>query len=196
MVYQSILQNIGKHIKLTAEESDYFTSLLRVLTLKKKTALLREGQLCQHIFFVNAGVLRAFCTDRDGKEATIMFAVSDWWITDMYCFVNQLPAMMNIEALEPSECLCLGKDHLDSLFMQIPKFERVFRVLMQNAYTREQLRSIQSLTLPAEERYFQFLQKYPQIVPHLTQKQIASYLGITPEFLSVIRRKRTRGKLS
>lgn len=119
-----------------------------------------------------------------------MFAVSDWWITDMYCFLNELPAMVNIQVVKDCSVLQLSKKDLDAIFKDIPKFNHFFRVLMQNAYCREQLRMIQNLSLPAKDRYYQFLEKYPQIASRVPLKQIASYLGITPEFLSAIRSKR------
>ena len=104
--------------------------------------------------------------------------------------------MMYIETIEDSCIFQLSKENFDKLFSAVPKFERFFRILMQNAYTREQLRVIESLSLTSEERYDRFLLKYPQIVQQVTQKQIASYLGITPEFLSPIRKKKTKGKIS
>jgi CRP-like cAMP-binding protein len=122
-----------------------------------------------------------------------MFAVSDWWLTDMYCFLNKRPAMMYIETISDAGIYQLSYENFEKLFQQLPKFERFFRMLMQNAYTREQLRVIENLTLTAEERYDRFLDKYPQIVKQVTQKQIASYLGITPEFLSAIRKKKSGG---
>ena len=125
-----------------------------------------------------------------------MFALPDWWVTDMYCYLNAKPAMMYIEAIADSCVFQLSRDNFDNLFAAIPKFERFFRILMQNAYTREQLRIIGNLTLSAEERYDRFLDKYPGIVKQVTQKQIASYLGITPEFLSTIRRKKMQKKIS
>jgi CRP-like cAMP-binding protein len=145
---------------------------------------------------VHAGALRSYCLAKEGKESTIMFAVADWWVTDMYCFLNNQPAMMHIEAIEDSCIFQLSKENFDKLFTQVPKFERFFRILMQNAYTREQLRIIENLTLSAEARYDRFLNKYPQVVQQVTQKQIASYLGITPEFLSAIRKKKSQGKIS
>lgn len=122
-----------------------------------------------------------------------MFAVADWWVTDMYCFLNDKPAMMFIETIEESSIFQLSRENFNKLFTAIPKFERFFRILMQNAYTREQLRVIESLTLTAEERYDRFISKYPQFTSQVTQKQIASYLGITPEFLSAIRKKKAKG---
>ncbi|MDR6370360.1 CRP-like cAMP-binding protein [Chryseobacterium bernardetii] len=184
-----ILKNISRHISLTNQEKSYFLSLLKEKKVVKKELILQQQQACKEINFVQTGILRAFHMDATGKESTIMFAVSDWWITDMYCFINQKPAMLNIEALEDSSVLQLQKHHLDDLYHKVPKFERFFRIMMQNAYIREQLRTIENLSLPAEERYYNFLQKYPEAVKRIKQKQIASYLGITPEFLSLIKSK-------
>jgi len=191
-----ILQNIAKHVLLSQEETAHFTSLLTFREVPKKTCLLKEGQSCKRINYVHSGALRAYCLDKEGKEATIMFAITDWWITDMFCFINERPAMMNIEAIQDSCILELNREHWEKLFFEIPKFERFFRILMQNAYTREQLRVMENLSLSAEERYDNFLLKYPRIPEHVTQKQIASYLGITPEFLSTIRKNKSRRSLS
>lgn len=188
-----LLKNIAKHITLTAEETGLFLSLLEYKELPRKTILLAEGQSCRHISYVHSGAIRAFCTDTNGKEATIMFALPDWWVTDMYCFLNAQPAMMQLETVADSCIFQLSKENFDRLFTSIPAFEKFFRILMQNAYTREQLRTIESLTLTAAERYHRFTGKYPQVSQLVTQKQIASYLGITPEFLSVIRSKKTKG---
>jgi CRP-like cAMP-binding protein len=196
MPHHIILQNIAKHISLNEEEVSYFVSLLEEKHVSKKSMVLKEGQVCKEISFVTSGTLRAFYVDKLGKESTIMFAITDWWVTDMFCFINQQPAMLNIEAIEDSAVLQLQKNDLDNLYIKIPTFERFFRIIMQNAYIREQLRVIQNLSLSAEERYNIFLDKYPQIVKQITQKQIASYLGITPEFLSAIRKNKTRKVIS
>ena len=192
MTHDLILHNISKHISLDNEEIAYFISLVKPKQLIKKNFILKEGQLCKYISFVNSGTLRAYYLDKEGKESTIMFAVTDWWITDMYCYINRLPAMLNIEAVENSSIFQLQKDHLDTLLLKVPKFERFFRILMQNAYIREQLRVIQNLSLSAEQRYDNFLSKYPEVAKKVTQKQIASYLGITPEFLSTIRGNKSK----
>jgi CRP-like cAMP-binding protein len=188
MQTDSILSNIAKHINLDDNETEYFLSLLEVKQLEKKDFLLIEGEPCTTFNYVNSGALRGFYRDSNDKEATIMFAVADWWITDMPCFVNQSPAMIHIEAITKSHVLQLNKVDQDALFIKVPKFERYFRILMQNAYIREQLRILQNLSMPAEVRYNNFLVKYPQIVQQVTLKNIASYLGVTPEFLSAIRK--------
>lgn len=191
MTYSLILKNISKHIHLNDEEVRFFTSIITYKKLSKKTLLLKEGYVCKNLSYVHHGALRAYHVDKEDKESTVMFAMADWWVTDMYCFLNQKPAMMYIEAIEDSFIFQLSRENFDKLLYTIPKFERFFRILMQNAYTREQLRIIENLSLTAEERYDSFLMKYPQIAKAVTQKQIASYLGITPEFLSTIRKNKT-----
>lgn len=190
MNFEAILNNVNKHIDLTQEEEAYFLSLFKRRNIRKKELILSSGSLCDKFSFVESGGLRAFYLDKSGKESTVMFAFTDWWITDMHCFLNSLPAMLNIVALEEGTVLQISKADLDDLYIRIPKFERFFRILLQNAYTREQVRVIQNLSLTAEERYDIFLNKYPQIAKQVTQKQIASYLGITPEFLSSIRARK------
>jgi CRP/FNR family transcriptional regulator, anaerobic regulatory protein len=196
MLYHLILDNVAKHILLNNEERDFFISLLQQQDLAKKTFILKEGQLCKDLCYVHSGTLRAYYCDANGKESTIMFAINDWWITDMYCFINQQPAILHIEAIEQSIIFRLSKINFDRLCTAVPKFERFFRIIMQNAYIREQLRVIQNLSMPAEERYNNFIEKYPRIVQQVTQKQVASYLGITPEFLSTIRAHKNKKTIS
>jgi CRP-like cAMP-binding protein len=194
--FDLILKNIFKRVELSKDEIDYFTSLLVYKKVARKTTLLSEGQACKYLSYVHSGALRAYHIDKDGKESTIMFAVADWWVTDMYCFLNNKPAIMFIETIADSIIYQISKTNFDKLFSVIPKFERFFRILMQNAYTREQLRIIENLSLSAEERYNSFIKKYPHIAEAVTQKQIASYLGVTPEFLSAIRKEKTSKRIS
>jgi len=193
MNHQLIQESISKHITLNEEEFFVFLSHLKKTQIPRKSLLLNQGQLCENIYFVESGALRAFYLDESGKEATIMFAIKDWWVTDMYCFINQKPAMLTIEAIENSIIYQLKKNDLDHLYVAIPQFEKLFRILMQNAYIREQLRVIQNLSLSAEARYKIFVGKYPDVAKKVKQKQIASYLGITPEFLSMIKHNKGKG---
>lgn len=188
--FDLILSNVAKHITLDERERSCFTSYLHKRSVSKKEVLLTQNDVCKFIYFVNSGALRAYYSDKQDKETTIMFGVADWWITDMYSFLNQQPALMNLEALENSEVLELSKSDLDRLYIDVPKFERFFRIIIQNAYVREQVRVIHNLSMTAEERYEIFMKKYPHIAQRVTQKQIASYLGITPEFLSSIRARK------
>lgn len=185
----NIFSNVSKHISLTNIELKEFISLLAVKDVKRKELILRQGQGCRKIYFVEFGSFRAFNLDEQGKESTIMFAIKDWWITDMDCFVNKKKANVSIEALEESKIIELDFQALNNLYQSIPKFERFFRILFQNAYIREQQRSFNNISLTTEQRYRHFVEKYPAILQKVTQKQIASYLGVTPEFLSSIKKK-------
>ncbi|WP_420400100.1 Crp/Fnr family transcriptional regulator [Flagellimonas sp.] len=185
--FRGILANLEKHIQLTPEERKTFVSHLHHVQLQKQETLLEQAAFCDAIYFVSKGMLRAYSLAEDGKEHTVMFATADWWITDMFAFVKEQKSAVNIEALVPSSVFRLSKLDYEKLLVQIPKLERFFRILMQNAYIREQRRSMENLSLPAKEKYEIFKTRYPEISNKLNQKQIASYLGITPEFLSMIR---------
>jgi CRP-like cAMP-binding protein len=191
MQVEQVLAQVAKHVLLNTGEQEIFLGLLAEKKLAKKELLLTEGGSCRNFSYVVSGTFRAYSIDRFDKESTVMFAIADWWITDMYAYINRQPAMLFIEALEPGIVLNLRRDDMDLLLEQVPKFERFFRIIFQNAYIREQLRVIQNLSLPAEERYQNFISRYPTIVKRITQKQIASYLGVTPEFLSTIRKTKS-----
>jgi CRP-like cAMP-binding protein len=186
-MYDRILKNISRFITLSPEEEQYFTSILRVKKLKKKQYLLQEGDVCRYEFFVNKGCLRTYSIDEKGQEHIVQFAIEDWWIGDMYSFLTQTPARYTIDALEDSEIFCFEKNALDDLFQKVPKFERFFRLLLQNAFISMQERIIGNLSKTADERYCNFIDKYPLMEKRLPLKQIAAYLGITPESLSRIR---------
>jgi len=185
-------QNIAKHISLPEREVREFCGLFHHHHIKKKDFLLREGEVCKFEAFVTKGMFRVYHIDSNGFEQVLYFAIEDWWVTDIDSFINQRQSSLYIEAIEDSSIYQLSKNNMDKLLFDIPKFERFFRIILQNAYTREQLRVIENLSLSAEERYESFLKKYPHIAQVVTQKQIASYLGITPEFLSAIRKEKTK----
>jgi CRP-like cAMP-binding protein len=189
MDYNLVLQNVSRHITLDKEEISHFTSLLSHKEVRRKEFLLQAGAVAKYINFIHSGALKAYYMDVKSDENIIMLAVDDWWITDMYSFTSGNPAIQYISAIEDSVVYQLQKNDFDQLLLKIPAFERFFRILMQNAYIREQLRVIQNLSMPAEERYLNFLKKYPQLVQRVTQKQIASYIGVSPEFLSAMRKR-------
>lgn len=190
-----IFRNIEKHIPLSNSDKEHLQSLSVVKKILKGELLLHQDDIATKIYFVESGSLRAYNVDKAGKESTIMFAIEGWWITDMNSFVNQAPSILNIVALEDSRIIKLDFRLLEGLYFKIPKFERFFRILFQNAYIREQQRAYFKIAYSTEENYKRFINKYPKIVEKITQKQIASYLGVTPEFLSAV--KKTAGlKLS
>jgi CRP-like cAMP-binding protein len=155
----------------------------------KKEYLLKKGEVCRFEGFVTEGCFRLFSTDADGGEAVLYFAARDWWIADIDSFTHQAPAELSIQALEDSEVLLIDKDAKESLYLNAPKVEQLFRIMTQKTLVALQRRMIRNHTLSAEERYLHFISTYPDIASRLTNLNIASYLGITHEFVSKIRRK-------
>lgn len=189
METDAILRHIAQHITLEPEEEAFFTSLLRARTLRKKELLLQQGAICPAEYFIVSGCVRVFTTDADGVDHITFFGTENWWVGDLFSFLSQKPALHSIEALEPTELLCLTKADLEHLYVRVPKFERFFRILLQNAFIAQQQRINQTLSLSAEERYLQFRQRFPQLEQRIPQKQLAAYLGVTPVFLSMMRRR-------
>ncbi len=187
-----LLLNVAKHIQLDQAEIDFFISLLEHKTLKRKDYLLRQGEICKAESFIIKGCLRAYTIDDNGFEHIVMFGVEDWWVGDLYSFLTKTPATYFIDALENTELLQITKEKLDGLYEKVPKFERFFRIIFQNAFIAQQTRINQNLSYPAEQRYLDFIKRYPHLEQRLSQKQVAAYLGITPVFLSMIRKKLAR----
>lgn len=187
MSFDPILQAVSKHIRLNPEEQQHFVSLLHPQKIKRKDFLLREGDVCTLSTFVLDGCLRGFTVDANGWEHVLSFAPKGWWIADMYSLLSQKPGHLNIEALEETEILTLSKKDQEQLYMDIPAFERFFRILIENSLVANQQRLIDNLSLTAEERYLKFCDVYPTLIHQLPQKQIASYIGVTPEFFSRMR---------
>src|SRR6476660_6983531 len=158
-----ILQNIAKHVSLDNTEKDFFLSLLTPKTLKRKEYLLREGDICRAESFILKGCLRIYTVAQDGSEHILMFGIEDWWVGDLYSFLTQTPSVFYIEALEDTEILQITKDNLERLYDRVPKFERFFRLIIQNAFIATQKRINQNLAFTAEEKYIDFIAKYPHL---------------------------------
>lgn len=184
-----LLASIDKHIRLSDEEVAFFLSKLEAKTVARRTLLAKEGEVCKYSIFVVDGALKSFTVDRQSNEHVISFALSGWWIADMYSLIHQKPGVLRIESLAESDLLLLSKQKQEELYEKIPKFERFFRIITENALVASQQRIINNLTLTAEERYLNFTEKYPFVMECAPLHNIASYLGMTPEFLSKIRRR-------
>ncbi|KOY87472.1 hypothetical protein AD998_16200 [bacterium 336/3] len=194
MMYYPIFQHIGKYIQLDSQEIEYFSVLLHPRKLKKKEFLLKQGDICKTENFIVKGCLRVYNIDANGYEHVMMFGIENWWVGDLYSFLTQTPSSYYIEALEDTDILQISKDDLDKLYIQVPKFERFFRIILQNAFIAQQNRINQNLSLTAEQRYLEFIKKYPTLEQRISQKHISAYLGITPVFLSMLRRKIAKKK--
>lgn len=189
-MYELILKNISRHINLTKEEEDYFKSILKHRVLRKRQYLLQAGDVCRYENYIIKGCLRAYTVDNKGEEHIAMFGMEDWWISDLYSFLTETPATQHIDALEDSEVFSIEKKDLENLYKEVPKFDRLMRILLQNAFVTNQNRILASISQTAEEQYLAFIQKYPSLEQRVPQHQIASYLGITPETISRIRKQR------
>jgi CRP-like cAMP-binding protein len=182
-----ILENIAKHVSLTPEEQTLFLSLTETKTYKAKTILLKAGEVCTHSFFVTKGILHSYTIDENGVEHVMSFACPGWWIADMYSYLSQRPGQLYIEVNEDADVVLLSKENQEQLYNAIPKTERFFRILIENSLVANQQRLIDNLSFTAEARYDKFTKKYKELVNCLPQKQIASYIGVTPEFFSKLK---------
>lgn len=186
-MFAAIDQYVARCTTLNAEDMAYFHSILKPTTIARKSWLLREGEVCEYEAYVVKGCLRKYCMDDDGAEIILQFAIEDWWVGDMESFMMQTPSQVYVQALEDSELLLIHHDDKERLFERVPAFERMFRLMVQRSFMVLQDRFVATLAKPADERYIDFIRKYPGIVQRVPQHYIASYLGITPEFLSRIR---------
>lgn len=193
-MYDLILKNITQYITLSNEERDYFVSLLLPKKLRKRQYLIQAGDACRYECFITKGCLRQYYVDEAGQEHIVMFAEEGWWISDMYGLVTGNAALTNVDALEDAELLLIERTTFDKLMLQYPVFERFFRIKLQRAFIAHQRRLIENMSLPANQRYSNFAEQYPSFEQRLPLKQIASFLGITPESLSRIRRQRQKGR--
>ncbi|MES2479926.1 MAG: Crp/Fnr family transcriptional regulator [Bacteroidota bacterium] len=179
-----IIQHTQKFIQLNEKEQNYFVSLLQEKAMHRKDFLLHENDICEQSAFVLSGCLRAYSVDENGVEHILQFAPQNWWITDMFSMLSGKPAHLNIDAIEDSEILILSKSNQELLYEKVPKFERYFRILIQNSTVASRQRVLDNLELSAKERFAKFCRTYPSLINSLPQKQIAAYIGVTPEFMS------------
>ena len=188
-MFEPLKQNIKTHVTLSDEEMENFCMLFVHDAFKKKKFLLREGEICKFEGFVVKGLFRVYHIDADGFDQVLYFATENWWITDIDSFTNVVPSQLYIQALEDSEVLLISKEDKEYAYMNLPEIEKLFRVMTQKTHVALQRRMIDNLSKTADQRYREFIEKYPQLVQRLTNQQIAAYLGVTNVFLSKIRRK-------
>ncbi len=193
-MYENLLQHVSRRINLDKEEEKLFISLLQHQKLRKKQFLCKEGEVCKYSGYVLKGCLRTYELDEQGNEHVLQFSIEDWWVGDLYSFFTETPSRYYVDALEPTELALIDLASQELMYEKIPKFERYFRILIQNAFIASQRRVISAISKPAEERYLEFHQRYPTLEQRIPQHQIASYLGITPESLSRIRKQLSNRK--
>ncbi|XCF05037.1 Crp/Fnr family transcriptional regulator [Tamlana crocina] len=187
MSIQPLLNYINKHVKLTDEEAEILESKVTVRKYLKGQYVVQQGDICKIECFVVKGCTKMFHVDEAGQEHIVMFSVEDWWTGDMGSFITQTPADFNIQCIENTELILFHYDTIEALYTEIPKLERFFRLIIERAFASSQKRIVRNFSLSAKDRYLYFKNQYPEIEQRIPQYMIASYLGITKEFLSKIK---------
>jgi len=192
MHIDSLISYFDKHLPLSAEEKQAVRDSFSERRVRRRQFILQEGDVCKLNSFVAEGCCRMYLVDDRGKEHNLQFAIENWWIGDIGSFHSEEPSRLNIEAIEDSVILQIKKNDQMRLFADYPRFNRIFRVFTENALVSCQRRVLQNISSTAEERYVDFIDRYPDFISRISNVQIASFLGMTPEFLSTIRKRLSR----
>jgi len=188
-MYELFFQKFNEKVPLTPDEEEQIKAYLTPKKIRKRQYLLQEGEVCKFISFVEKGALRAYSVDTNSNEHIIQFAIEGWTISDLFSFLTQEPATYNIDALEDAELAVITKTAHEELLTSQPKYESYIRMLITGAYIALQRRLTSNISMPADERYNRFTETYPDIAQRVPQHMIASYMGLTPETLSRVRKK-------
>ncbi|MFC4479670.1 Crp/Fnr family transcriptional regulator [Flavobacterium chungangensis] len=183
----SLILHIQKFISLEASDIDKLESCLELSKIKKKEQILKEGQICNTMYFITKGCIRQYIINSKGAEQTLQFGIENWWITDYLSYHNHIPSSFYLQAVENSEVIAIDKTILESLLIEIPNLERYFRIVMQKSFGAMQMRIKYLFTMSAEERYHHFNDHFPEFVQRVPQYMLASYLDFSAEFMSKIR---------
>jgi len=189
MHIKSLISYFDNHLRLDEEEKAFVRNNFHEKRVKRRQFILQEGDVCRLNTFVAEGCFRMYMVDEKGKEHNLQFAIENWWIGDIGSFHKEEPSQLYIEAMENSVVFQIRKEDQLRLFVQHPKFNRIFRVFTENALVSCQNRVLQNISSTAEERYLDFIDRYPHLFNRISNVQIASFIGVTPEFLSTIRKK-------
>ncbi len=186
---QPLIDYFSKYIPLEKEEEDFLATVFKKRRLKRRQFVLQEGDVCKITGFVLEGCFRMYMIDENSKEHNLQFAIENWWIVDLASFTTEEPSQLYIEAMENSVILEINRKDRLKLFETHPKFNDIFRRMTEKALVTHQKRVLRNISATAEERYLVFIEKYPHFFNRISNVQIASYLGVTPEFLSTIRKR-------
>ena len=189
MTITPLITYFEQYLPLEEEEISFLAEVFSEKKVRRRQYILQESDVCKYNTFVVEGCFRMYFVDDSGKEHNLQFAVENWWIGDLASFHSERPSHLNIEALENSVILQIKKEDQLRLFEAFPKFNRIFRVFTENALISLQSRVLHNISSTAEERYLDFMERYPYFFNRISNVQIASYLGVTPEFLSTIRKR-------
>lgn len=186
---EQIKSYFNRYVKFDDYEIDKLYSRLSIKTFNKKEFLLEQNKTCDQTFFITMGLVRSFHTDENGIENINQFAIENWWVTNTESLIKNTASSNAIQALEKTTCLCLLKPDLEALYTSIPKLERAFRMIAENTLIATQRKYETYMKRSSKERYLHLVNTIPDFAQRVPQYMIASYLDITPEYLSEIRKK-------
>lgn len=189
MTYSKLIEHIEKFVKLNESEKQALCNYVKIIPLKNKEFLLNDGQVCRNLYFVEKGCLRMFFINKKASEQIVQFAIENWWMSDYSSFMNNNPSEYFIQAIEKSEICAIDIQLFEDLLNEFPKLERYFRIVMQKGVAAAQRRSKLMYEMSKEEFYVHFSSTFPEFMQRVPQYMIASYLGLTPEYLSELRKK-------
>ena len=184
---QPLLNYIRSYVDLTKEEELIVISKVTYRKYLKGQYVVQHGDICKYSSYLISGCTKTFFLDEKGQEHIVMFAIEDWWTSDIGSFITQTPADYNVQCLDNTEVIQFSYHNQEELFQLIPKLERLFRKMLERALVSSQKRIVRNFSLSAKEQYIYFKTQYPKIEERIPQYMIASYLGITKEFLSKIK---------
>jgi CRP-like cAMP-binding protein len=187
VILNKLISHFDNYLPLNETEKEELGNRVIEKNIKRRQFILHENDVCRHYTFVISGLFKMYSVDKSGAEHNIQFASENEWIVDIGSFHSEKVSQLYIEAMEPSVILQIEKSNLLYLYTHYPKFDRNFRVIIENTFVELQNRVLQNISSTAEEKYQTFLEQYSDLSNRIPNTQIASYLGITPEFLSKIR---------
>jgi len=187
----SLVNHIKKFVTINDSDISIINKYIKVHSYKKKAGLLRNGQICKSLYFVEQGCIRMYFITSKSTEQITQFAIDGWWIADFFSFMDMTPSEYFIQAIEVSKVVSIEHQSFEDLLAELPQLERYFRILMQKNLAASQLRAKYLYEMSKEEFYYHFTTSFPDFVQRVPQYMIASYLGLTPEYVSELRKKNT-----
>ncbi|MGB0862140.1 MAG: Crp/Fnr family transcriptional regulator [Saprospiraceae bacterium] len=188
---ETIINEIFRNIEFTPTEIQHISSKIETITFQKKAFVLEAGQDVNDLYYIQNGCLRTYFIDNFGKEHTLQFAIKGWWISDYIALFakEKIKSVSYIECIKEATLIKISKNNFDNLCNEIPKVSRFHIKNLESAFAAFHRRILENLTLSAKERYINFVKSYPNIEQNVKNYHIASFLGITTESLSRIRKE-------
>jgi len=188
-MFELLFAQIQEKVPLSEKDKEDLAFFFKYKNLRKRQFLLHEGEICKQLAFVTKGALKSYTIDEKGNEHISLLGWEGWWISDFRSFIYSEEAILSIDAIEDTELLLITREDYEAMMFKVPVMERYFRILYQNSLATKDRRLISSNTYTAEEKYRQLIESYPQILQRIPQHLIASYMGLTPETFSRVKKK-------